>query len=514
MANVFANWRAKQTRRPSFQKQMTSRFEPKWTDEKLNNWAKVGSVALMMRDIVYPSNKNRFLFDGNCKLATNALNFTVNLFERCIDLQVRNTRFLQGGHLESYLNETSLNRMSMKNLVLNTDLTDQSAWYRYKMVPKAVKKQQKRQRIHPQSYKRAVSYNTGPAGFDLYDWAVSVLETWANYFFQEDLDTWVDIARKWIANPNTSEEDFINGDVGLRYWLYFMIRCDIPDNTSCSGGIGLGPAVLWVSLGILGLAILGAFVLPVIAQVLSILPLFILWFILVCTIGLHYSPRCALLGITISPLTFVLPECLADEIIAILDKYITNCYSPLILPGCMIAGELCPTNSSQYIDWVNCKRVGVADGIQNILFFGSTVIGQAFSNVMLYISSCTIGHWLPGFQEYMQTTLDGFKFAGPSQMCRQWWCFGLMFPAIALPFMFMIIFLLIAGFILPLLFSLILQLYFLFLSSPSAVVLPGNDEQTIGPYEEPNEVEIEQKKENLDNDIENARNFLSSFNRK
>jgi hypothetical protein len=114
----------------------------------------------------------------------------------------------------------------------------------------------------------------------------------------------------------------------------------------------------------------------------------------------------------------------------------------------------------------------------------------------------------------MQTTLDGFKFAGPSQMCRQWWCFGLMFPAIALPFMFMIIFLLIAGFILPLLFSLILQLYFLFLSSPSAVVLPGNDEQTIGPYEEPNEVEIEQKKENLDNDIENARNFLSSFNRK
>ena len=305
-----------------------------------------------------------------------------------------------------------------------------------------------------------------------------------------------------------------------------MIRCNIPENTNCVGGVGLGPALLWVTLGLIGLAIVSAFVLPVIGQILAVIPVAIIALIMIGVVGFHYSPRCALLGISPTVFSFVLPECLFDEVIAVLDDIIRNCYSPWLLPSCMIAGDLCPVDPNQYIDWLNCQVVGVSDGIQNVLFVGAVVIGQSFSNVFLYISSTTIGHWLPGFQEYMQTTLDGFKLAGPSQRCRQWWCFGLTFPAIAFPLFLLILFVLIIGFIVPFVLALLLSIYSLWANGPAGVVLAGNenvfndnlpppDEQvepvTTKGDDEENEEESAAGLDNLESDIENARAFLQRY---
>jgi hypothetical protein len=152
---------------------------------------------------------------------------------------------------------------------------------------------------------------------------VAILETWFNFLFTQDLNTWIDDAKAWISNPNTGYTDFLDQNVGLSYWALFMIRCNIPENTNCVGGIGLGPAILWVSLGLIGLAIVSAFVLPVIAQVLAVLPVAIISIIIIFTIGLHYSPRCAVLGISPTIFSFVLPECLVDQVIQILDDLIT-----------------------------------------------------------------------------------------------------------------------------------------------------------------------------------------------
>lgn len=541
ISNVMAYRRAQRDAQPSAIKQFKARFVPQWTDEQLHNWRRVGNVFRTFRAFVYPDEytdsslieygkrgEERFLVDGNCQLFNNLVNYSINLFTPCLQQQVRNTRALQGGRLEYYVDHVVPHYRGNYLRRSNTQymkIDNMTYWKRWKTIdPPVGARKRLNKRVDHRIYKRAfASYNTGPAGFNLYDWAVAVLETWFNFLFTQDLNTWIDDANAWITNPNTEYTDFLQQNVGLRYWALFMIRCNIPENTNCVGGIGLGPAILWVSLGTLGLAVVGAFFLPVIAQVLAVIPVMIIWFILVGTIGLHYSPRCALLGISLTPFSFVLPECLMDEIIAILDKIITNCYSPWLLPSCMIAGDLCPTDPNQYIDWLNCQVVGVSDGIQNVLFFVQVVIGQSFANVFLYLSSTTFGHWLPGLQEYMQTTLDGFKYAGPSQLCRQWWCFGLTFPAIAFPVLLFVVTILVLGFILPFVLTLLLSLYSFWAATPAAIILPGNEngngfdqepppaEEQVEPSAPPLEPETKAELENMEHDIENARAFIRNY---
>ena len=55
-----------------------------------------------------------------------------------------------------------------------------------------------------------------------------------------------------------------------------------------------------------------------------------------------------------------------DEIIALIDEFVTDCYD-FVLPSYMVNGPVCPTDPNQRIDWVNCKDVGVSDGIQSEL---------------------------------------------------------------------------------------------------------------------------------------------------
>ena len=84
------------------------------------------------------------------------------------------------------------------------------------------------------------------------------------------------------------------------------------------------------------------------------------------------------------PIAFpALPQCAMDEIIALIDEfvtgklYITRVFTPLtplftdcydfVIPSYMVNGPVCPTDPNQRIDWVNCKDVGVSDGIQSEL---------------------------------------------------------------------------------------------------------------------------------------------------
>ena len=92
----------------------------------------------------------------------------------------------------------------------------------------------------------------GPAGFNLYTWLIDVVSDLFNLRYNREESQLVATVRAWITNPNTDIASARAGNVGLRYWLLSFVRCHFPDDLDCSGGIGLEPAILWVSLGFLG----------------------------------------------------------------------------------------------------------------------------------------------------------------------------------------------------------------------------------------------------------------------
>jgi hypothetical protein len=324
------------------------------------------------------------------------------------------------------------------------------------------------------TYKRAVTVNTGPGHFNFYAWFVQFVESILGYMFNANTSTWWSDAKAWISNPNTDEADWPN--VGLRYWLLFFIRCPWPDCLNCSKGIGLKWALLWVTLGILGAVLVGAFILPPVAWVFTFIPAWIAWLVLIGIIGFHYSPRCFFLTPALTGISVTLPMCLVDELKDLFDTIFRSCYSPIPIPDYMIAGDTCPLDPHTRIDFINCAIVGVSDGIQNVLFLGTVLIGQWFYDIALQIAQSTVAMIIPGTSDYMRATLDSFRFANPTQRQRQWVCFGLTAPSMVIILVGFAVVFIGLGIVIPLLIAIIMKLWYLAIDSPLGTIMPGGDE--------------------------------------
>ena len=431
---------------------------PQWTPEKLHNWSVLSRVAHSIYNTIYPgaltpyqTQSERVFINGNCKIMDRTLALTTKLVDYCV-AYVPNTNFRRNdSYWETHLNHT-----------------------------------RKFGNVHRHAYKRAIDINSGPAGFNFYAWFVSVVESILGYMFNVNSATWWTDAKNWIRNPNTEEEDW--PDVGLRYWLLFFIRCHWPDNLNCTKGIGLKEALLWVSVGVLAAMVVGALVLPPIMWVFSFISAWIIWAVLIGVIGFHYSPYCLFLFPSLTGLSVTLPMCLMDELKGLFDTIFRACYSPVPIPASMIAGDVCPVDPAAYIDFVNCAIVGVSDGIQNVLFLGTVVFGSWFYDIALMLAQTTVGLIIPGLNEYMRTTLDGFRNANPTQRERQWICFGLTAPSMIIILLGFTLFFVALGFIIPLFIMLLMKIWYLITSSPLGSVLPGGDDDAWDEtFEEPDE---------------------------
>lgn len=182
------------------------------------------------------------------------------------------------------------------------------------------------------------------------------------------------------------------------------------------------------------------------------------------------------------PVAFpALPECALDEIVALADKYITDCYSGFnspnkLIPPYLINGELCPISLDQHIDVVNCEDVGVSDGIQNLLYLGFWTLGSGFCDIAIRFANTCFGQWWPGLLPYLETTLDGFKMASDAQMDRQTWCFWATLPSIAYPLIFLFFIFTLLGVMVPALVSFLVSGFYLFRATPFYTAIVGGGE--------------------------------------
>lgn len=487
----FNFWKADKHLRGQVDEVVDSWNNPPWKPHQLENWERVGRLYYGLHDKIWPYQlepaiRERFLLGGNCRVIDKTVELTLQVADYCSNEYMPNLSFKKRQWFQGYLNETSPFRQgtfySNRNRYrydLEPKQQDPDAWIRPKLKPPSKTRQQIRRELRAKVdrnvYKRAMMSGptySGPGGWNFFNWFYDFMETIINYMFSTDFDGWVDEARQWINNPNTDEADYPN--VGLRYWLLFMVRCEFPDNLNCSKGVGLEAAIIWVTVGVVGAFLIGAFIFPPLLWPFYILAAPWIWLALVGIIGLHYSPRCLFLTPSITGFSSALPFCLADEATAFVDKYVTDCYVPLIIPACMVSGETCPVDPNQFIDIVNCKTVGISDGVQHVMFLSYIAIGQWALDLFLWFSQ--VWSWLiPGLPTYMMNTLDSFTMASDSMRCRQWWCFGLTAPAIALPLLLGALFVIALGFVIPLLISTCVNAWYWFETTPHAQGLPGYD---------------------------------------
>jgi hypothetical protein len=169
------------------------------------------------------------------------------------------------------------------------------------------------------------------------------------------------------------------------------------------------------------------------------------YIIAVAAAAWHYSFGCTImfpstavsqLAVTLPILPFpvnvfpALPFCMWDEIMGITDSIFRSTYS--WIPSSLFNGD----NTG----FINCKDVGISDGIQNLLFLGYFYLGNWFVEMVYGITSTTLLRWIPGADVYMRSLITSFKQASETQKDRQLFCAWFTLPSIALPIFFIWIF--------------------------------------------------------------------------
>lgn len=483
---------------------ITKMFTPTLSPYKTANWHKLKRVGYQLYNIAFPGaltrqQHERYIFGSSCiflqrveVVTTSLLGYCVNEFSDNLDVSIAsNKRFIDYSRSILVNNERAFHHkrnLEKYELVIPRD---PHAWKRHRFIGTGAVSTERRTARNNVDYrvmKRAepisASYQ-GPGGWNLYTWIWSVVQDFINTTFGISANTFLDDVRYWLLNPNTSEEDY--PDVGLRYWTLFWFRCRWPDNLNCSKGIGIMNAFWWVTLGVVIAVFLGSYIVPPFLWIFALYGTFALWLMLIGAVGINYSPACLRIypnfndfdGMPIANwgmgFNIALPMCLADAVLNITDLYITNCYSPLIIPSYMINGDLCPTNPDQFIDFVSCQTVGVSDGLQNVLYICYTYLGGWALDLITAIANVTVGLFVPGVNTYFQLTIQAFRTANEIQQQREWFCFWFTLPAIALPGVLLFVAGCIIGGVLPFFLLLLLQIWYLLETTPVVDSLPGYD---------------------------------------
>lgn len=486
-----------------------------WTEEKLANWERLTRVYYQVYDAIWPNTlphhvRERFIFNSNCIIADRLLATTLLPVDYCLNEFMPNLDISRSerslftdanprikaayDRVQHYLNTTSphrkggyhhWSRIGTFNYTRSVP-GDPRSWIRPKNIVPRKTRLGSKPHIDRMVHRRATTVTTvGPSGFNFVDWVILRVEDLFNVAITQTSSTFFDDLRDWLENPTTDINDYPN--VGFRYWVKFFFQCEFPGNLNCSNGVGLEPALLWGTLAYVILVTVGLFIFPPLQAIIGgAVGAFIMYVVVIPIVAWHYSPRCWLMspsyplggGMNVPiwpvPVAFpALPECAMDEIVAFVDKYITNCYSPLIIPPYMISGDVCPVDPNQHIDFINCKLVGVSDGIQNLLFLMNYLFGQAGVDIFIWATETCLGDLWPGLANYMKVTLDGFVDANETQQLRQWFCFWATIPTILFPLAVLALGFIALALVVPVVVDLIISVLYVVITSPFAAALPG-----------------------------------------
>ena len=283
---------------------------------------------------------------------------------------------------------------------------------------------------------------------------------------------------EWFENDQTDYSFY--PDVGAKFWFQFFFRCENPENTSCSIGIGLEEALKKVSLVFVVIVLVGVFVFPgMLALIGGGLSLFIIYWIAVAVVAFHWSPFCLFmtpsfplrpgLVLPIIPFpisTMVFPECLWDQILAVTDKYITNCYDGIgIIKGSIVNGDVCPV-CPEKISVPNCCSVGVCDGVGNLIYAANRWGSSKLANFFVGISETNLIRLLPGTSNYFRILFDEAQNNDPDIQDQQELCFYLTIGSISLPLLILFFAASFLLFVLPALVDLFVAILGLITTNP------------------------------------------------
>lgn len=476
---------------------------PRWTPEKEEAWGGLQRLVRRVQHWMWPGSlsreQERFLYDSNCKLIDRTVNLTMQVVDYCANEFVVNTRGvlreqhsdLDGSedHLFSSITSRSLHRsngewhhgwrnrhtFNYEVMPLSAEIGDPLAWRRPRLNYTAAadeyhtrwKARELHAQVHPRAYKRAVvDQRHGPNGKDLYDTLLDWFERIFGVAFHAQSDTWFDKVKAWFRNKNTDIRQY--PDVGFLYAVKFEFVCWWPQSTTCMIGMGLERGLLWTVVAMVAIVVLSQVFLSFISTPFQIVGYGISFLLILAALSWHYPAACAF------PPPFVaIPSCIMDEIWAFLNKWITNCYVPLVIPPYMVAGDTCPADPNTEIKILSCAQIGVRDGMQNLLYLGWWIWGQGFVDVWLKISSILFGAWLPGVNQYMQNTLMAFVNAGATDAERQRFCFWATSPAILTPLIIVVLVIVFAVAIVSAVLVLLQGLVSLFMASPASALVTG-----------------------------------------
>jgi hypothetical protein len=473
---------------------LTRRWQnPKWTPQKLEAWDQLHRLVMRVQHWIWPDSlteeqQKRFLYGGNCVLIDRTVNLTMQAVDYCANEYVVNVRDVaddlfrsitdHSAHKEHYYHGwRQRQHFNYELMPLSLKQNDTLAWRRPRLnVTSAAahyharwKARELHKQVDRRAYRRAVVQERhGPAGMDFYDQLLLWMENLFQLTFTAEADTWFDAVREWFLNPNINVESY--PDVGFRYWVRFPFVCNFPQSLNCSIGVGLEMGLLYTLITMLVVVVIGAYVFSPITLPFQFLTYPLAFVIILGAWAYHWSPICAF------PPPFVgIPMCLADDIYAFLNKWITNCYVPLVLPAYMVAGETCPADPTQYIDVLSCAQIGIRDGFQNWLYLGHWFFGTAFSDTFLQVSSAVFSAFLPGVHTYFARTLEAFMSAGATDQERLTFCFWATSPAMVTPLLVGVLLIGVGVAVVLAAVALLEGLVRLYMASPASVVVKGTE---------------------------------------
>lgn len=319
----------------------------------------------------------------------------------------------------------------------------------------------------------------GGVNFNLYSWILQTIDDIFNWGLVQSLDQFFVGYQEFFLNFNSKCSDYPN--IGALWYVSFAANCEFPCNVDCRIGIGL-EAALGEVLKYWGIALLIALVASpgIFTFLFSTTILFILFVIITPGLAWGWSVRCAFLtpsvffgGISVPylpiPVTMIFPFCLVDDILALLDKYITTCYD-FWWPAYMVVGEVCPACPARF-DFINCSlEVGMGDGLSNVLYAGFKLGGATWCDVINGLASSIGQIVLPGLPAYVSNQCTKFQTTSNAAVDQLDWCFWSTLPSLLLPTVLLVLAATFIGFILPAIFDVIVALFYVILASPLSVL--------------------------------------------
>jgi hypothetical protein len=333
-------------------------------------------------------------------------------------------------------------------------------------------------RVGYYKYRRA-TYNQfeRASTFNLYEWIVGIVDSISGWGILPWLQQGFINAQQFVLNPNYKCEDYPN--VGLKYYAVFELQCSFPCNVDCRNGIGLEQALgqILIYYGLAFLICLFIFQ-SGLSLLISTLVLFIVFVMVLMGLAWGYSVRCLFLTpviipvlgfrvawIPLFPVVSIYPFCAVDDTIALIDKWINDCYD-FLWPSYFLYSQVCPACPGR-ISVPNClKDIGIGDGLSNYLYLGYWLWGPNFCSVVQSVGQI-FAFIIPGIPAYLSGQCSNYISTDPEVFQ---FCFWATLPSMVLPLALGALGATFLGFVIPAIFNVIIALWVVIITSPLGIL--------------------------------------------